>query len=155
MSNALPSNGCFVSATPQPAECESAIDLIEDWRQDHDASNIQPNGYNCDLRDMNNNYPERPWFRFSGAAGNMMLDTCVLGYSCGTHAAMWTDDPMPSEVGVSTEISAYASWTGNCRWQTKSVLVMRCSHDTDYDFIYQYNEASTSCSYSFCGMTKA
>ena len=141
---------------PPPAECQSAISLTDYWRNVDAGTGIKPSGqHNCDLRDMNTNYPERPWFRFAGDAGNMMLNSCPPSTSCGTHAAMWTDGEMPSAVGESVEVSAFGSYSGNCKYGTRSVLVMRCSYDTDYDFIYRYNEYATSCSYSFCGMSQS
>ena len=102
---------------------------------------------------MNDNYAERPWFRFAGDAGNMMLNSCPLSKSCGTYGGMWTDEEMPSVVGESIEISVFASYNGNCKYKTKSIQVMRCSYGTSYDFIYQYIDSYTACSYSFCGMS--
>ena len=151
--NGEPAEECE-NSPPPPAECQSAINLTEYWRNVNAGTGIRPpGGLNCDTRDMNNNYPERPWFRFVGDAGNMMLNSCPPSNSCGTHAGMWTDAAMPSAVGESIVISVHGSYSNNCKYRTLSILVMRCSYDTSYDFIYQYNEDTTSCFYSFCGMS--
>ena len=54
--------------------CITATNLSEEWRADHDASDIKgggPNtkwpGYACDLRES------LQWFRFNGGAGNFWL----------------------------------------------------------------------------------
>ena len=139
---------------PPPAECQSAINLTEYWRNVNAGTDIRPpGGLNCDVREMNDNYAGRPWFRFAGAAGNMMLNSCPPSKSCGTNGGMWTDEGMPSVVRKSIEVSAFASYGDNCKYGFRSILVMRCSYDTDHDFIYQYNEDTTSCFYSFCGMS--
>ena len=130
--------------------------IHSNWRNVNAGTGIRPTGgHNCDTRDMNDNYAERPWFRFARDAGNMMLNSCPSSSSCGTHAGMWTDEEMPSAVGESIVISVYGSYSNKCKYGTWSILVMRCSNDTDYDFIYQYNEDATSCSYSFCGMSQS
>ena len=139
---------------PPSAECLSAISLTESWRNVNAGTNIVPSGgHNCDLRDMSNNYPERPWFRFVGDAGNMMLNSCPPTRSCGTLAGIWTDQEMPSVLGKSTEVSIFASYSGICKYLIKSILVMRCSYDTSYDFIYRYIDSYTTCAFSFCGMS--
>ena len=141
---------------PPPAECESAITLTDSWRNVNAGTEIVPSGgRNCDTRDMNNNYPERPWFRFAGDAGNMMLNYCPPSASCGTHVGMWTDEEMPSVVGEIKEVAVSGSYVGNCNFHSGSILVMRCSQDTSFDFIYQFNDDYTGCSYGFCGMTQS
>ena len=154
--DSVPTSQCETLPKPsQPAECQSALNLTEPWRIENNGGNIQPNGvYTCDFADMNNNYTERPWFRFAGEAGNVMLDSCPPPYSCGTHVGMWTDQEMPSVVGEVMTTVAFGSWSNNCKMQTRSILVMRCSYDTLYDLIYQYNEDWTVCQHSFCGMLK-
>ena len=137
-----------------PPECQSAISLSEYWRNVNAGTDVRtPEGLNCDTRDMNYNYPERPWFRFIGSAGNMMLNSCPPSASCGTHAGMWTDAAMPTAVGESIKISVFGSYNDHCKYRTLSILVMRCSYDTSYDFVYRYIDPYTSCMYSFCGMS--
>ena len=145
------------SPLPQPAECQSAINLTEYWRKDHSGSSIKPvdGYYNCDTRDMTAS--GRPWFRFTGAAGNRLLDHCVSstaeGWSCGTGGAIWSDATMPTEVGVVTNFTAFRSDNASpyCKYRTLQCSVMRCS-DQPHDLIYRYDDASTDCYVGFCGM---
>ena len=104
------------SPLPQPAECQSAINLTEYWRKDHSGSSIKPiNG--------NSNYDNewmvdagRPWFRFTGAAGNRLVNHCVPGLSCGTVDATWSDAPMPTSIGVIKKFNATQSYGGKCHY---------------------------------------
>ena len=153
--NGEPAEECE-NSPPPPAECQSAINLTEYWRNVNAGTEIvPPGGRSCDTRDMNINYPDRPWFRFVGDAGNIMLNSCPPSQSCGASAGIWTDAEMPSAVGESTEISAFASYIGICKSKTWSILVMRCSYDTSYEFIYRYNEDFINCYYSFCGISQS
>ena len=95
----------------------------------------------------------RPWFRFTGAAGNIMLNRCPPAYSCGTNVGMWTDERMPTLVGVQSSINAYRSWSRNCKYFTKRVSVMKCSTNNNFDFIYKY-ASDTVCTLGFCGITR-
>ena len=66
--------------------CNTAINLTESWRLDHDAFG--------DTKRMI--HQGRPWFRFRGSAGSMMLDRCVNWGSCGAGVGLYS--PLPSEV---------------------------------------------------------
>lgn len=137
--------------TPQPPSCKSAINLTESWRTDYRGSKLLPNAGsqpNCDARDMVR--AGKPWFRFEGSAGNRILDHCVPAHSCGTHGAMWTDDPMPHHIGVTARVTFYTSWDGNCRKWLFPGSVMRCSNITG-DFVYRH-DGSANCSNGYCGM---
>ena len=139
---------------PLPIECQSAISLTEYWRHHEAGTGITPpGGTPCDTHDMINNYPEPPWFKFAGAAGNTMLDTCPPSRSCGAYG-MWTDAEMPSAIGTAIEVPVYSSFQHGCKYKTISVLVMRCS-TAAYDFVYKLNQVWTSCSFTFCGMSKS
>jgi len=144
---------------PQPPQCLSAINLTESWRKDHSDSGIRPidGDPNCDTIDMN---VDRFWFRFSGAAGNRLLDHCVPsvvkigGGSCGTSLALWSDDTMPDQIGVVTSILAYPSFMGSCKHSsyTAQCQVIRCS-DKPHDFVYRLvDDVSPGCYIGFCGM---
>ena len=136
-----------------PEECKQAINYTEDWRNDHNGTDIKPGGpnswrgYNCDIHTTNTQ-----WFRFTGAAGNRMLNSCVKEFSCGTANAIWTDEAMPKTLGKVYEVNAYGSFYG-CKALTEKIKVMRCSWDTPHDLIYkQMTNFKASCDYGFCGM---
>ena len=136
------------TTAPQPVECLNAINLTESWRSDNKGRKLN-RGNNCDSPDMKNN--GRPWFRFTGPAGNQLLNTCPPENSCGTIAGIWSDAAMPTMIGAVTNITAYGSWNGGCKEFPKSVSVVRCS-DSIADFVYKYNSYSYSCNHGFCGM---
>ena len=91
-------------------------------------------------------------------AGNMMLNTCPRFEGCGTRYPMWTDDAMPTTVGKSSRITAYAVGSNNdCRhkYLMRPMDVIRCSWNNNHDFIYRNagNILSRDCLFGFCGMT--
>ena len=138
--------------TSIPSECISAINLTESWRRDYKGSDITPvNGrLNCDTSHMINK--GRPWFRFSGAAGNRLLDSCrsMPTRSCGTHLGMWSNAAMPIATAEAREINAYAGYSGSCKYFTYKLEVMKCS-ERQYDYIYKYL-GDDHCHLGFCGM---
>lgn len=143
-------NSTVVNPITQPDECLSAINLTEPWRRDHNGSNMQPtNGvWNCDTKYMITT--GRPWFRFAKAAGSHLSHECVPRYqSCGTHTPMWSDDPMPSSIGVATSFKIYAFHRRNCKFASQAATVIRCS-DAPHDFVYRY-DGKESCHLGFCG----
>ena len=82
-----------------------------------------------------------------------MLNTCPKDNSCGASLPMWTDEAMPVEIGKESLIYAYEVAI-LCKIQARAILVMRCSLDTDHDYIYKYQgEYVDTCSSAFCGMT--
>ena len=137
--------------------CNYAISLTESWRSDHKASNIKPGGrhsftgYACQLSS-----DDSQWFRFKGAAGNRLLNTCVKENSCGTQIPLWTNEKMPVAIGVSTRVKVYGSYKDNCKYFNYFVNVIKCSSAPN-DYIYQQTtnmklDAVNRCSASFCGM---
>jgi len=139
----------------QPEQCQSAINLTESWRKDISDSDILPINrfYNCDLRVMT--AAGKPWFRFSGAAGNRLLDHCVATSNCGTYVPIWSDDTMPDQIGLVTSIQAYTSFWGDCKDPDDTddidCQVIRCS-DEPNDYVYRLADDYNVCPYGFCGM---
>ena len=136
----------------QPGECEVAINLTESWRHELSPRDQKPvkGVYNCDPWDMTNN--GRKWFRFTGSAGNRLLDHCIPDSRCGTHATLWSNATMPSAVGVSTTIPLYGSLRRKCDYFSYTFSVMKCSNNVN-DYIYRWSSSSTDCSLGFCGMS--
>ena len=84
-----------------------------------------------------------------------MLDSCPKYYSCGTIGPIWTDDRIPTAVGVVQRVTAYQvnGRARNCRWFRRRIAVMRCSDSTEYDYIYKYvGDYPDTCAVGFCGM---
>ena len=86
--------------------------------------------------------------------GNRLLNTCPTYESCGTTDPVWADEVMPEEVGKPLLIYAYQVRFNLCQGRTLPLLVMRCSLDTDYDYIYKYpgEYVTKTCAIAFCGM---
>ena len=156
---AKPTTPTIVSSTkvattkPQPTECQNAVNYTESWRRDHLGTNVRPiglhsqRGYACDLG-VSSNF----WFRFTGEAGNQMLNKCPRIRSCGAFKPLWTDEKMPDAIGVETDVKVYGVGRLKCKQLTLVVKAMRCSWNTDYDIIFkQTTNVKRNCYYSFCG----
>ena len=142
----------LISSVTSQQLCREAVNLTEIWRTDHNAGYIRPDnekGHWCDTRRMVAS--GRPWFRFSESAGNRLLNKCVPFGSCGTAAALWSDDRMPSQLAVITPINAYMEFNKNCRHKSLKASVLKCS-SVPNDYIYRYDDWMEACSYAFCGM---
>ena len=87
--------------------------------------------------------------------GNRILNTCPKDHSCGTHSPVWTNASMPVEVGKLSFIYAYRVLGGDCTFRELPLEVIRCSMDTDCDYIYRYSAdyITGTCSIAFCGMS--
>lgn len=119
---------------PLPSECASARNLTEAWR-------ITDRGGSSGITNRDDTYFMvlewgRPWFRFSGAAGNRIMDTCPPSYSCHSRYSIWSDAPMPTVIGQSKNINVYFSYN-NCKRESRTASVMRCSTQP-HDYIYKY-----------------
>lgn len=146
------------SAIPIPTQCLRAINLTESWRKDNKGKKIKPNDGkpHCESKFM---IPlGLPWFRFSGAAGTQLLNTCPPAYSCGSNGAMWSGQRTPTVVGKVTRFTFYSSSNyynqqpQKCYLKSYAGEVIRCS-SMPGDFVYRVTEKQWGgCDYAFCGM---
>ena len=142
--------------SPQQKICKSALNLTESWRRDTNGADLKPggnhskNGYACDIS------LGRRWFRFTGAAGNKILNTCPRPNSCGTRVPYWTDKAMPTEAEVEKTIKVYGVDDKKCKLYKTSINVMKCFVDNNEFLIYQRTrkepKADDVCKEAFCGM---
>ena len=96
--------------------------------------------YMCDSNLVNN------WYRFSGAAGPQMPDSCVPKRRCGAHAPGWLNGNHPSvgEGTVSRTVCFHWSYSC-CYWSTK-IDVKNCGG------YYVYNlHKPPNCWLRYCG----
>ena len=108
---------CYPQPPAYPQECINAQNFTHPARSDAEGHNYKVSaytghnylGYSCDF------HKDIDWFRFTGQAGRKMLNICPQPYSCGTSISVWTDDDMPTEVGIAKEINGYGQYIGNCR----------------------------------------
>ncbi|XP_067952069.1 uncharacterized protein [Watersipora subatra] len=157
----------FVSSTPFSNDsaaigdlqaCQTATNLTRSWRMDHNGSDIRPgfgphanDGYACDFHE------NLKWFRFTGEAGNRLLNTCPPLRSCGGFYSFWTDSKMPQQVGAVSPIFVYSRHAeepeGDCKEIAIDAVVVRCSWDTDHDYIYNIiGKKYEQCVATLCGM---
>ena len=136
---------------PDPIECHNVTNFTQHWRLEHRAQNLKPGGehsfgdYACD-------YYTLQWFRFTGAAGQRMLDRCPPAESCGTYMPLWTDIQLPDKVGERAEGQFYVSYDGHCKHMTHNLSVIRCSEEAG-DVVYLHHYAPRgNCWAAFCGM---
>lgn len=135
-----------------PTECKIAINLTETWRRDHDAFGIWPihGRKNGDTKRMISE--GRPWFRFSGSAGNKMFNKCAPYGSCGAAIPLYSKSAMPTQVGAITSIVINgANQAGDCKFSTDTASVILCSQSPN-DYVYRYDGDKTYDGYGFCGM---
>lgn len=154
MSHPTPSKAA--KSLHMPTECLTATNITNSERTDRLGHDLRPGGpysqqgYACDFhRDLQ-------WFRFTAHAGTRMLNSCPKVKSCGTYGPYWTDAAMPATVGVSVRVNAYRVFSNDsnhCKSSPLPLEVMRCSWDTNHDFIYRQNTLySKGCSRAYCGM---
>lgn len=96
--------------------------------------------YNCD-RNMT-----RKWYRFDGAAGTRMPETCPEPLRCGTHAPGWLHGkhPLPGDGVVQREVCFH--WNNNCcRWK-KQIRLRNCGGFYVYEL-----ETPPTCNLRYCG----
>ena len=100
----------------------------------------------------------RTWFRFTGAAGNLLKNTCPGVNSCGSTGAFWSDSPLPTRVGETVNITFYESYFANngaskCRVNDFEGRgeASRCSSERG-GVVYKLYDAMTGSEDTFCGM---
>lgn len=88
---------------------------------------------------------QRGWYRFSGAAGNVMPTSCVPTHHCGAHAPGWLNGRHPTvhEGKVRREVCFH--WKSCCSWRN-SVLVRNCGEF----YVYELSPP-LSCDLRYCG----
>ena len=85
------------------------------------------------------------WYRFQGAAGNRMPNTCPPTRRCGTNALGWLDGQHPSVLeGVVTRKVCY-HWENNCCKWSNNIKIRNCGGYYVYELI-----EPPSCSLRYC-----
>ena len=85
------------------------------------------------------------WYRFRGAAGDRMLDKCVLGYRCGITYPGWLNGAHPTVAeGVVTRKVCY-SGDSDCCGGSNIIKVKNCSS------YYVYELQRTRFLFRYCG----
>ena len=99
------------TTVPLPPQCTSSatVNLTESWRNNYSGTDLSND-------DINILVAGETWFRFTGAAGNLLRNSCPpSGYSCGSHGGYWSDSPLPTRIGETVSITIYEKLTsGSC-----------------------------------------
>ncbi|OCT64254.1 hypothetical protein XELAEV_18045356mg [Xenopus laevis] len=90
--------------------------LDEPWRS---TTNTYLTRYNCDTDKVG-------WYRFVGAGGVRMPESCVPELSCDTHAPMWISGSHPLLSDGIVNRTACAHWSGNCCLWSTTVFIKAC-----------------------------
>ena len=88
----------------------------------------------------------KDWYRFTGAAGSEMPQSCVPTYHCGTHAPGWLNGEHPTVAdGIVTREVCY-HWSNNCcRWKN-NIRIRNCGKFYVYELV-----KPPACSLRYCG----
>ena len=138
------------TATLLPPQCTSSatLNLTESWRNNYN---------NTDLRNEDGDIllAGVTWFRFTGAAGNLLRNSCPpSGYSCGSEGGYWSDSPLPTQIGETVNITFYEKWlTRSCDDNSgaQKGRATRCSADRG-GVVYIMDVAMDSKYDVVCGM---
>jgi len=125
-------------------ECKDYKEIDDaDRSQSHVTDNAKP--FRCDR----NQFDEKSWYRFTGAAGNAMADKCVKSWRCQTFSTGWYSGSYPKvEDGIQSGTVCF-SWNGNCCPSGSEVIVgiRNCSSF----FVYKLKN-DISCVKAYCGI---
>ena len=86
------------------------------------------------------------WYRFSGAAGNQMAETCVDFYRCGTSAPGWVNGSHPTVNEGAVQRRVCFGGHGNCCHFSTYIRVRNCGGF----YVYQLKPL-TYCNLRYCG----
>ena len=138
------------TSIPLPSQCTSSatLTLTESWRNNYSG----PDPGNDDINIL---LPGVIWFRFTGAAGNLLKNTCPTKYSCGSSGAYWSNSLLPTRVGETVSITFYESYSRNsasgCNYGAHRGRATRCSADRG-GVVYIMDEVMDSEDDTVCGM---
>lgn len=148
-------NGSITAIPPAvPEQCHSSntLNLSESWRNNYTRTDLE-------MDDIDILLPGKTWFRFTGAAGTRLRDTCPTSRACGSSGPYWSPDKRPTSIGETISITLFESFRSkhapvddpDCTAYFSLVaLVTRCSARGDY--VYLLTEALDSKDDTVCGM---
>ncbi|XP_073399185.1 uromodulin-like [Dendrobates tinctorius] len=122
--------------------CSNYTALNESWRSTLNYVSLPYSGYHpytCD-------YDKNGWYRFVGNGGIRIPETCMLPFSCGTHAPMWMNGVHPTTSAGIVNRTACASWSGNCCFWSSIIRVKACPSGF---YVYQLSGTPT-CTLAYC-----
>ena len=138
------------TALPLPPQCTSSAtpNLTESWRNNYSTTDLRN-------EDIDILLPGVTWFRFTGAAGNLMRNSCPpSGRSCRAQGGYWSDSPLPTRIGETVNITFYEKLTtGSCDDNSGAQIgrATRCSADRG-GVVYIMDVVFDSQTDTVCGM---
>ena len=134
------------TSTPLPSQCTSSStrNLTESWR------NNSPilSSYHKDTGILDGG---RTWFRFTGAAGNLLKNSCPGVHSCGSDGPYWSDSPLPTTIGQTISIDFYERNGGTCKNVHYKGRATRCTKERG-GVVYILDSNMNSVGDTLCGM---
>ncbi|KAG8558232.1 hypothetical protein GDO81_016921 [Engystomops pustulosus] len=94
--------------------CSNYVSLDDPWRSIH-----RGYGYNCDSWLSG-------WYRFIGAGGNRMTESCVPEMHCNTDAPIWINGTHPLEGEGIVNLTACSHWNRDCCYWKSNVQIKAC-----------------------------
>ena len=88
------------------------------------------------------------WYRFQGAAGNMMADQCVPTYRCGTHLPVWLNESHPTIAEGTVWRKVCLTLGLDCCYWNMPIRVRHCGAF----FVYELRSVGV-CPVRYCGAT--
>ena len=86
------------------------------------------------------------WYRFTGAAGFAMPETCPAISSCGTSAPGWLNGAHPTVAEGKVTRTVCYHWAGSCCAWSNPVKVQNCVH-----FYIYFFQPPEGCDRRYCG----
>ena len=86
------------------------------------------------------------WYRFSGAAGNQMADSCVDMYRCGSYHPGWLNGSHPTVKEGAVQRRVCFRYFSDCCSFVTYIRVRNCGRF----YVYQLKPL-TACSVRYCG----
>ena len=86
------------------------------------------------------------WYRFSGAAGNQMAESCVDNFRCGTYLPGWLNGSHPTVNEGAVQRRVCFRYRGDCCFFSIYIRVRNCGGF----YVYQLKPL-TLCDFRYCG----
>ena len=118
-----------------PAACSSYTELNSTDRH----VNYSTTSAQCDSR------MAVKWYRFTGAGGTTLPETCPAERHCNTNATGWLNGRHPTVAEGEVIRTVCYSWNGSCCNQRNSIKVKSCG----YFYVYEL-QPSPVCASRYC-----
>ena len=85
------------------------------------------------------------WYRFEGAAGTRMPNSCPPKYRCNSRAPGWLNGTHPAQTGGRVNRTVCFHWLSDCCTYSSSIKVINCG-----GYYVYYINGTPHCSFRYC-----